>query len=291
LLNVNKPGGMTSRRVVDRVERLVRPAKAGHAGTLDPLATGVLIVCVGAATRLIPLIQEQRKQYRARFQLGCRSNTDDVTGDVTAVDVAVPVSRDNLESALAQFVGRIEQVPPQYSAVHVSGERAYDLARQGRTVEIKPKLVEVYQLHILSFAYPNLELEIECGSGTYIRSIGRDLGAMLRCGAVLSELIRTRIGPFTLEQACDVESIDAATLKDVLLPAAAAVAHLPQYVANLEELEFIRHGRAFHCRSSAEHADQSRVAVTSAAGDLACLAQFCQADAMLVPKQVFLSQG
>ena len=174
LLNINKPPGMTSRKVVDRVAKLVKPAKAGHAGTLDPMATGVLVVCIGAATRLMSFVQQQPKGYRATFLLGKRSNTDDITGEVVDVSDASPVFRNQIETLLPQFVGKIEQIPPQFSAVHVDGRRAHELARKGETVEIKPRSVEVFGVTLNKFRYPELELEIECGSAAERANSGED---------------------------------------------------------------------------------------------------------------------
>jgi len=287
ILNIHKPPGLTSRKAVDVIVPLVRPAKVGHAGTLDPMATGVLVVCVGTATRLIPQIQLQHKEYRARFILGRRSDTDDVTGEVVEVPVTDPVTQEQVETLLPRFVGRIEQVPPQFSAVHVEGRRAYKLARQGQAVEIAPKTVEVCRLTLTRFEYPELELEIECGSGTYIRSIGRDLGELLGCGAVMSNLVRTRIGPYALESATHLQEFESGDVVKYLLPATTAVANLPRHEASPEELEAIRHGRLLRVQASIP--DAATVAVMSPTGDLACLAHYRHSDRSLAPKQVFLS--
>src|SRR3990172_9082730 len=151
ILNVNKPAGMTSRRAVDRVVERAWPQKVGHAGTLDPLATGVLVVCIGPATRLIPIIQELPKAYHATFLLGRRSDTDDIDGHVVETPDAAPVVREQLAELLPRFTGAIEQVPPQFSAVHVDGEGAYKLARRGREVEISPRTVEIHRLSLVRF--------------------------------------------------------------------------------------------------------------------------------------------
>ncbi len=286
VLNINKPAGITSRDVVDRVVPLVRPAKAGHAGTLDPLATGVLVVCVGSATRLIPQIQQQPKQYRAKFLLGSTSDTDDVTGRLVEVPFSAAVTREQIEALLPRFVGRIEQVPPKFSAVHVKGRRAYQLARQGKPVEIAPKTVDVYHVKLVRFAHPELDLEIECGSGTYVRAIGRDLGKLLLCGAVMSQLERTVVGPYRLPAATELARLDAESLSKCLLPLATAVEHLPRYTGTPEQLAEIRHGRPL--RSPEPHEDGATVAVMTSEGQLACLARYCQQDGTLAPKQVFL---
>ncbi len=244
LLNMNKPAGITSRRVVDAVQRLVRPDKAGHAGTLDPMATGVLVVCVGPATRLIPFVQEQRKTYRATFQLGLRSDTDDVTGTLVPTENCEPVDRAALDAALPRFVGRIEQVPPKFSAVHVEGKRAYDLARRGEAVDLAAKPVDVYRIDVLGYDWPRLDVEIECGSGTYVRSIGRDLGETLGCGAAMSGLVRTRIGPFAIEDAVDLDSLDLPRLDASLHPMLRAVECLPRRMCEAGEARALSQGKA-----------------------------------------------
>ncbi len=304
VLNINKPTGMTSRRAVDAAARIVKPAKAGHAGTLDPLASGVLVVCVGPATRLIPHIQQQTKVYRGCFLLGQRSNTDDTTGEVEIVTASPGVTRRQIEDLLPQFVGDIEQVPPQFSAVHVDGQRAYQRARRGETVELTAKTVHVERISLLEFQPAQIELEIECGSGTYIRSIGRDLGDKLGCGAVMSSLVRTRIGPFTLETAISPEELDADQFKQYLLPATVAVPDLPQYVCRDDEIDEIGFGRMLTWRIpnsdfavevaskrtavSSEPTDGALVALVTNTGQLAALARYRAEDQSLAPKQVFV---
>jgi tRNA pseudouridine55 synthase len=288
LLNINKPEGLTSRKVVDHVQRLVKPAKAGHAGTLDPLATGVLIVCVGSATRLISLVQEQRKVYRGKFRLGCQSDTDDITGKVVDVPGASEVSRTEIESALPRFLGEIEQVPPQFSAVHVEGKRAYKLARAGQSVSIAPKRVQIHRIDLLSYSWPVLELEIECGSGTYIRSIGRDLGQQLGCGAVMTELVRTRIGRFELADAVSLEELDAERLPSALLPARLAASDLPIYHASTDECQELKQGKRVSVGESDVPTTDERIAVLTESDELAAIAEFDRRTQELVPRQVFL---
>jgi tRNA pseudouridine55 synthase len=288
LLNLNKPAGWTSRQAVDRVARLVKPAKAGHAGTLDPLATGVLVICVGQATRLIGFVQEQPKTYRAEFLLGKRSDTDDVTGNVVDVALDRIPERDEVGSALAGFVGRIQQVPPQFSAVHVDGRRAYKLARRGEAVELSPRTVEIHGIDLMRYEFPRLELKIACGSGTYIRSIGRDLGETLGCGAVMSELRRTAIGAFAIEDAIDPETMTAESLRSQLLPAMTAVAHLPRYVCTADDIAELRHGRRLRVEClDAPLEDGGLTALVAPDGRLAALAVPHERERILQPKLVF----
>jgi tRNA pseudouridine55 synthase len=288
ILNLHKPADITSRRVVDRVAKLVHPAKAGHAGTLDPLATGVLVVCVGKATRLIELVQEHPKSYHARFLLGRQSDTDDVCGTVTEVAVTRETTRAEIESHIPAFLGCIEQVPPSFSAVHVAGRRAYERARAGQSVELAPRVVEVFRLEILRFAYPELDLAIDCGSGTYVRSIGRDLGKLLGCGAVMSQLVRTRVGPYTLEDAVPLDQLTHETLETFLLDPTTAAAGLSRRVADADEIALLRAGRAIPSGALAGIDDGVSVAVVDAAGELLSLAQFDAAADQLKPRRVFI---
>lgn len=286
LLNVFKPAGWTSRDVVNRIERLVKPAKAGHAGTLDPLATGVLVVCVGSSTRLISAVQEREKEYRAVFQLGCRSDTDDNTGEITTVEVTRIPERSDIEVLLPRFVGDIQQTPPQFSAVHVDGQRAYALARQGKAVEIAPRQVRVNRLELLGYAWPRLELLIECGSGTYVRSIGRDLGELLGCGAIMTELLRTRIGPFRADQAVAMDDLQRETVASHLLPPARAIEHWPRHVCTDAELWEIAHGRQI----VADASQAGRVALLTADGELAALGE-TRTLGRVAPTQVFVDRS
>ncbi len=244
VLNVDKPMGVTSREVVNQVVRLVRPAKVGHAGTLDPLATGVLVVCVGHATRLVTLAQEGRKRYLGRFLLGQTSDTDDNTGNIAEEGDWKGVTQDHIASLLPEFTGCVHQVPPQFSAIHVQGQRAYDLARRGETVELASRPVEIFSIRITQFCPPEFELEIDCGSGTYVRSIGRDLGSRLGCGAIMTQLRRLGVGPFDVTDAVAPDRITAATINDQLQPALKIVSHLRQRLLTPEDVIAIRRGQS-----------------------------------------------
>lgn len=244
LLNLNKPRGMTSRDAVNRVQRLLpRKTKVGHAGTLDPLASGVLVTCVGWATRLADYVQRMPKSYSGTFLLGRHSPTEDTDGEVEELtDPPVPTSRE-IATAAGSFIGRIEQRPPDFSALKVKGRRAYDLARAGKNVELATRPVEVHRLEVVAYDYPELTLDIECGSGTYIRSLGRDLARSLGTEAVMSALTRTAIGEFTLPEAVDPGTLDEASLAEHLLPPLRAVAGLPRIKLSDDELIEIGHGR------------------------------------------------
>ncbi|MBN9118855.1 MAG: tRNA pseudouridine(55) synthase TruB [Planctomycetes bacterium] len=247
LLVIDKPGGMTSRDAVNRVQRwFPRKTKIGHTGTLDPLATGVLVVCIGAATRLADYVQAMGKSYASRFRLGATSATDDADGEVTETLNVAPPTRERIDAALAGFVGVIEQVPPAVSALKVAGQRAHDLARQGKEVAPAARPVRVDAIRVTGYAWPHLDVEVDCGKGTYIRSIARDLGAVLGCGGLVQTLRRTRVGPFTTEQGM---SLDADPLSVKLLPMSAAVGGMEQAQLRADEVRRVRQGQWIATRS------------------------------------------
>jgi tRNA pseudouridine55 synthase len=228
LLLLDKPGGVTSRTALDRALRWFPPGtRMGHTGTLDPLATGLLVLCLGRATRLAEYVQRMAKTYRTGLLLGARSDTDDADGTVTPVAEAVVPDAAAVAACLAGFVGTIDQVPPAFSAAKVTGRRAYDLARSGREVELRARPVAIHAIVVLGYAYPHLELEVRCGKGTYIRSLARDLGERLGCGALVAALRRTRVGPFAVEEAVSPE-VTPETAHSRLLPAEMALAELPR---------------------------------------------------------------
>jgi tRNA pseudouridine55 synthase len=242
ILNVNKPTGWTSRDALNRVERLVRPLKAGHAGTLDPLASGVLVVCVGAATRLLEYVQQMPKEYLATFLLGRRSPSEDIETDVELMPSDPTPTREEIEVSLPQFIGAIDQRPPAFSAVKVEGRRAYRLARRGDVVELAPRPIEIYQLEILQYEYPALQLKFQCSSGTYVRSLGRDLAAALGTHAVMSALVRTAVGPFRIEDAMDARGPDLDRLHRHLQSPLAAIPHLPRLVLSPQQVFEVQRG-------------------------------------------------
>lgn len=243
LLHLDKPAGWTSRDAVNRIQRLAKPAKVGHAGTLDPLATGVLVICVGQATRLIEYVQRQPKQYLATFQLGVTSASDDTELELTPVPDALVPTREAIEAALPQFVGEVMQRPPAFSAIKVDGRRAYDSARRGDLMELAPRPVTIHLIELVCYEYPELVLDVRCGSGTYIRSLGRDLAESLGTGAVMSGLVRTAIGEFRLETAAKVDDVLAGKLKDFLQPPLTALANLPRFEVTPDQAIALRQGK------------------------------------------------
>jgi tRNA pseudouridine55 synthase len=242
VININKPPGWSSRATLARVERLLRPVKVGHAGTLDPLAEGVLVACLGPATRLIEHVQRMPKEYRATFLLGRRSPSDDVDSEVELLIDPPEPPRAAIETMLPRFTGMIEQRPPAFSAVKIEGQRAYKLARKGRVVETSLRQIEVYAISLDRYEYPELELSIRCSSGTYVRSIGRDLAERLRTAAVMSALMRTAIGPFRIEDAMNARSPDEARLRAHLQSPLAAVPGMPRLELTAVQVFEVQHG-------------------------------------------------
>jgi tRNA pseudouridine55 synthase len=228
VIPVDKPVGATSRQVVDAVARALAMKAVGHAGTLDPLAKGVVVVCVGNATKLVDYLHQQSKRYQAVFLLGRSSPSDDLeTPVVEEAEPRRPLLAE-IEAALRGFRGEILQRPCDYSAVHVGGQRAYRLARKGREIEIAAKPVRIDRLEITGYDWPRLALDVDCSTGTFIRAIGRDLAAVLGTTAVMEGLVRTAVGPFTRDASLPLADVTPDSVSAALLPAVAAVPHLPQ---------------------------------------------------------------
>lgn len=278
ILNIKKPAGWSSRDVVNRVYGLVRPAKAGHVGTLDPLATGVLIVAVGPATKLIQYSHRLAKRYRGTFLLGRRSASDDVeTAQETIADAPVP-DGSAVHSVLRDFLGEIEQIPPKYSAVKVQGQRSYKLARRGKEVEIPSRQVTIHSLRVARYEYPELVLEIECSSGTYIRSLGRDIAESLGTCAVMSALERTAIGSMAIEDAVDVDRLQQ--LDELLLPPLPLVETLRRIELTEFEISRLHHGQMIAVQesriresSAAVYPSESEVVGIAEAGHIVSILQ------------------
>ncbi|MDP6422055.1 MAG: tRNA pseudouridine(55) synthase TruB [SAR202 cluster bacterium] len=208
ILNVDKPYGMTSMEVVRRTKRASGIKRVGHGGTLDPVATGVLPICIGPATRMMQYLIDGTKEYRSVIELGVTTDTYDSLGEVTETADCTEVSREQIESALKSFHGEIPQVPPMFSALKRDGKRLYDLAREGIEVEREPRKVTVYGIELTEFEPPLATVEVHCGRGFYMRSLAHDLGQILGCGGHMKTLKRLRVGPFLLRDALAVEPLD-----------------------------------------------------------------------------------
>jgi tRNA pseudouridine55 synthase len=246
----DKPEGMTSTQAVGAAKRIFGAQKAGHAGTLDPLATGILPIALGEATKTVPFAVDGEKAYRFTVRFGAETDTDDAEGAVVRTSEARP-PRDAIEAALERFTGEISQVPPRYSAIKVDGNRAYDLARSGETVELEPRLVVIEDLRLIDM--PDAEtavFEAECGKGTYVRALARDLGRMLGCFGHVIALRRTRVGPFDETVAVGLAALEAAAqtgeaaLGTQLLPVEAALQALPDLSVGPGDAASLARGQA-----------------------------------------------
>lgn len=243
ILNINKPLGLTSHDVVAQVRRAAGQKRVGHAGTLDPLATGVLLVCLGRATRLVEYLMGQKKVYETTIKLGQSTATYDAEGEITLIRPVPALTLDQLEEALNQFRGEIQQVPPMYSALKQKGQPLYKLARAGVEVERSPRPVTIYELTLVSWQSPELKIEIHCSAGTYIRSLAHDLGELLGCGGHLTALKRTAVGSFTTDQAVECATLNPTTISEALLPLTAGVQHLPHLTISDEMAQDLINGK------------------------------------------------
>jgi tRNA pseudouridine55 synthase len=245
VLVIDKPSGPTSFDVVRRVRAGLQVRKAGHTGTLDPLATGVLPVCVGDATRIAGFISEGDKTYEAVVRLGQETDTLDAAGNVVATSPVPPLDAARLEAALSRFRGTFRQVPPMYSAVKIGGRRLYELARAGEEVERAPREVTVHELVLRDFSSNELRVSLRCSKGFFVRSLAHELGKVLGCGAHVEALRRTQSGPFTLAQALTLERLEsggAAEVKERLVSLNDALANLPALRVSASESVRVSHG-------------------------------------------------
>lgn len=289
VLVVDKPIGLTSHDVVQIIRRGTGIRRAGHTGTLDPRASGVLVILIGPAVRLSEYVSASDKRYQATIRLGSSSDTYDSEGIITSAPT-VPVdqiSEDYFDEVLQQFVGEIEQVPPPYSAVKVGGRKAYDMAREGEEVDLAPRIINVYSLDILEWAPPEAVIDVYCSSGTYVRSLANDLGKKLGTGAHLVGLRRTKSGRFTLRDAVPLrrlqEAFDAGNWYRFLIPAAEALADWPMIELDADQVELIRHGHRIPALP--DHKGLARG--VSQQGDLVALLQVDEDTREWQPRKVF----
>ena len=268
LIPVDKPPGVSSRRVVDAVARALAMKAVGHAGTLDPLARGVVVVCVGNATKLVDYLHELPKRYAATFLLGRSSPSDDLETPLEEEADPLRPDRAAIEAALPAFRGEILQRPCDYSAVHVDGKRAYSLARKGREIDLPLKPVRIDRLDLIDYEWPRLEVEISCSAGTFVRALGRDLALALGTRGVMESLVRTASGPFRLCDATVLDGIDPDTARAALLPPLVAVAHLPRTVLVADRLDRAVRGGLIDLADLGAAAEAPAVAAVDTAGEL-----------------------
>ena len=293
-LVVDKPVGMTSHDVVQAIRNGTGLRRAGHTGTLDPRASGVLVILVGPAVRLSEYVSASDKRYQAIIRLGGTTDTFDAEGQFTPSKDPLNVTEAEFEEALKTFVGEIEQVPPAYSAVKVGGRKAYEMARKGEEVELEPRKIMVHHLEVLEWTPPEVVIDVHCSSGTYVRSLANDLGQKLGCGAYLVGLRRTKSGRFTLRDATPLrklqEAFNAGNWYQYLIPAAEALGDWPSIELSPDEVEGVRHGH----RVKAKEADtvNEKVRGVSTQGELVALMELTiQADGTKEwqPKKVFFT--
>lgn len=287
VLVVDKPVGLTSHDVVQIIRRGTGIRRAGHTGTLDPRASGVLVVLIGPAVRLSEYVSASDKRYQATIRLGSSTDTFDAEGRITGSAPVEDISEEQFEEALEQFVGEIEQVPPPYSAIKVHGRKAYEMAREGEEVNLEPRTIQVYSLELLEWAPPEVVVDVFCSSGTYVRSLANDLGNALGCGAHLVGLRRTKSGRFTLRDAVPLrrlqESFVAGDWYKYLIPAAEALADWPMIELDGDQVELVRHGH----RIPADKGDKGWARGVSEQGDLVALLEVDENTDEWQPRKVF----
>ncbi|MFZ3179652.1 MAG: tRNA pseudouridine(55) synthase TruB [Methylocystis silviterrae] len=239
---LDKPVGLTSTQAVSRLKRIYNAQKAGHAGTLDPLASGILPVAFGEATKTVPFVQDGEKAYRFTVLWGVETDTDDSDGRAMR-ESAVRPERAAIEALLPQFVGEIMQTPPQFSAIKIAGERAYDIAREGELVDLKPRAVRIRSLTLIDASRDDATFVMECGKGAYVRAVARDLGRILGCFGHVTALRRTRVGPFLEEDAYTLDEIETQNMAaEALLSVEAGLAELPCVVVDRDTAARLRRG-------------------------------------------------
>lgn len=290
IFNLNKRTGMTSHDVVAQMRKLLQQKRIGHAGTLDPAASGVLPICVGQATRVAQYLSESGKAYQATLVFGLETDTYDAEGEIVRVAPTHDLQRTEIEQALTHLRGQQMQTPPRYSAIKIQGQAAYKRARAGEEIALAPRPIEITYLEIVHWQNPQLILDVECSKGTYIRSLAYDLGQILTCGAHLAGLVRSRSGPFALQESLTLEELATASaqgrLAQCAYPADHALAHYPALHLAESEAARVLCGSPFSCETP--DTDRSLARVYNQAGQFIAIAQW-QADCdHWQPHKVFL---
>jgi tRNA pseudouridine55 synthase len=287
VLVVDKPVGLTSHDVVQIIRRGTGIRRAGHTGTLDPRASGVLVILVGPAVRLSEYVSASDKRYQATVRLGASTDTYDAEGTILSTRSVEDVTEDSFDEILQTFTGEIIQVPPPYSAVKVKGRKAYEMAREGEEVILEPRTINVYSLEILEWSPPEVVIDVYCSSGTYVRSLANDLGKSLGTGAHLVGLRRTKSGRFTLRDAVPLrrlqDSFNAGEWYRFLIPAAEALADWPMVELDADQVELIRHGH----RIPVDPGQKGWARGVSEQGDLVALLEVDEESGEWQPRKVF----
>jgi tRNA pseudouridine55 synthase len=289
VLVVDKPVGLTSHDVVQVVRKGTNIRRAGHTGTLDPRASGVLVVLIGPAVRLSEYVSASDKRYQAVVRLGATTDTYDADGRVLSTSPVDKLTERQFEEALEDFVGEIEQVPPPYSAIKIKGRKAYEMAREGEEPDLEPRKIKVYSLELLEWAPPEAVIDVYCSSGTYVRSLAHDLGEKLGCGAHLIGLRRTKSGRFTLRDAVTLrklrDSFEDGTWYQYLIPAAEALSDWPSIELDQDQVDAIRHGHRIQAEDQGAHMARG----ISEQGELVALLEYVPDASEWQPKKVFFS--
>jgi tRNA pseudouridine55 synthase len=272
LLLVDKPVGLTSFDIVKRVRRLLDISKVGHTGTLDPRASGLLPIVLGRCTKLAKYLSSDRKAYEFGLELGKFTETLDSESDVSHTCEWEHVTQAQLEDALELFRGEVQQIPPKYSAIKINGERAYDLARSGKEVEMQPRAVAIFDLELVSFEPPHGTFRVECGSGTYVRSLVRDIAVEVGSCAYTTSIHRTAVGPFDIDQAVSLDALDPDTAHEAVLSPATMMRELPSYVATHSESLSIGYGQKPFVELDYEVVGGETISVLDEDGELVAVA-------------------
>jgi tRNA pseudouridine55 synthase len=291
ILNIHKATGMTSHDVVARVRKLLKQKRVGHAGTLDPAASGVLPICVGQGTRVAEYLSESGKEYRATIIFGIETETYDAEGQITRTASTDTLKRSEIEQALERFLGPQMQVPPRYSAIKIQGQAAYKRARAGEELALAARPIEFFRLEIIDWQTPVLILDVACSKGTYIRSLAYDLGQAVGCGAHLGGLVRTRSGPFGLQESITLEELATACEQGesarYAQPADRALAQYPALHLSAEEELRVRHGNTFDYEIP--EIARSLARVYNPEGNFIAIAQWDTASQKWQPTKVFVA--
>jgi tRNA pseudouridine55 synthase len=291
ILNINKPAGKTSLEVVDLVRRLSGQRHIGHAGTLDPGATGVLPICLGQAARVIPFIVDAHKTYHAQIELGIATDTYDAEGKVTQRVDPSPITREEVAGVLLSLTGSILQKPPMYSALKHQGKRLYELARTGIEVEREERRAEVFRLEMVEWQPPRFTIEVECGKGTYIRSLAHDMGQSLGCGAHLRRLVRLKSGPFDINDSLTIlqleDSFQHNYWQDLIYPMDVVLEHWVAAIVSKEKEQAIRNGRPL---ALGESEDKAYCRAYSLDGRFLAVLRFIREKGLWQPEKVFSNE-
>lgn len=294
VLNIYKEKGFTSHDVVAKMRGILQQKKIGHTGTLDPDAVGVLPVCLGNATRLADMLTDRDKEYEAAMRLGVKTDTQDLSGTVLE-EKPVAVSEAEVETAIQSFAGGYEQVPPMYSALKVNGKRLYELAREGREVERRPRSVSLYRIEILSMQMPEVSIRVSCSKGTYIRTLCHDIGEKLGCGASMSSLKRTKSGCFTLDTAITLSKLerlrDEKNVEKVLIPVDAMFDELAQVHVPDIYIKAVQNGNLFSLHQIMERrmfGPNEEVRVYDGTGRFYGIYTFDREEGVFKPRKMFL---